>query len=270
LKLSIADSSMPPEPSGTFTAIPGNLPPGGGPVQLTWTSRNASTAFISGIGKVSLNGKATINISGPAISELTLSNITNTAILRDTVTVSGAGSRTLFSDNFNRPNGALGSNWMISAGNPTISGNMVISSTGGTALAYWNSSTFASGQFSRGNPSSTLPGYRYAYFGVRMGARGEGYFIKTDSQNSWIVYRPSNGAEQVLQTLNTSFSSRDVAEIRILGSVVSAYKNGFQMGVNQQSTAISSGSPGLGIAPDNNAAVDNWECGVLTRSGRGH
>jgi GH18 family chitinase len=269
LKLSIADSSMPPEPSGTFTATPKTLPPGGGPVQLTWTSQNARSASISGIGKVSLNGKLTINISGPAVSELTLSNITNTAILKDTVTVSGVSSRSLFSDNFDRPNGAMGSGWMTSAGNPTISANAVVSLTGGTALAYWKSSAVSPDQFSKGNPSSTLPGYRYAYFGVRMGADGKGYFIKTDGQNSWIVYRPSGGSDQVLQTLNTTFTSRDMAEIRVIGSVISVYKNGFQIGVNQNSAALSSGYPGLGVSPDNNAAVDNLECGILVPSGRG-
>lgn len=269
LKRSVADSSMPPEPSGTFVATPKTLPPGGGPVLLTWTSQNAGSALISGMGRVALNGKATINISGSTISELTISNITNTIILKDTITVPRVGSKSLFGDNFNRPNGPLGQNWTISAGEPTISGGVLISS-GGTALAYWNSLKFPRNQFSKGNPSATLPGWRYVYFGVRMGAKGQGYFIKTDGQNSWIVYRPLNDPEKVLQNLNAAFGPKDLAEIRVVGSVISAYKNGFQIGVNELSTALSSGSPGLGVSPDNNTGVDNWECGELAVRGPSH
>jgi hypothetical protein len=261
LKLSISDSALPSEPRGTFTATPSTLPLGGGAVRLTWKSQNARSALISGVGGVALNGSTTVNISGSAILTLTLSNSIYTTIFTDTVMVTGRSNQSSFSDNFNRVNGTLGSNWTTSMGSPAISSNVVTCSASGATFAYWSSSSFSDDQFSKGNPTGTAAGGRYVYFGVRMGANGQGYFIKTDGANSWIVYRPSGGAEQTLQTLNTGFLSTDVGEIRAIGATLSAYKNGFQIGVNQTSSVLSSGYPGIGVSPDNNTTADNWQGG---------
>ena len=270
LKAAIAGIQPSPMPTGTFTATPDSLPNGGGNVLLTWTSQHATSAVISGIGSVALNGSQTINISGTSVVALTLTNTTGGIVLRDTITVAGGGSGTSFSDNFNRANGGLGSDWTTSSGSPVVNSNRFCTSASGSALAYWSSSAVASDQFSKGNAISVLAGNRYVYFGVRMGSGGRGYFIKTDGSNSWIVYRASGGSDQVLQTLNTIFSSSDVAEIKVNGSTLSAYKNGFQIGVNQTHSALTSGSPGLGVSPDNNTSADNWQGGGLLPSGQGH
>jgi hypothetical protein len=102
-----------------------------------------------------------------------------------------------------------------------------------------------------------------------MGSNGQGYFIKTDGANSWMVYRPAGGSEQILQTLNTGFATSDVAEIKVAGTTLSAYKNGFQVGVNQTHSALTGGRAGLGVSPDNNTSADNWQAGGLLPGGGG-
>ncbi len=66
-----------PQPSGTFSASPDTLPPGGGNVILSWASQFATSAFIdNGIGAVPLNGSISVPVTASTIFRLTLSNAT--------------------------------------------------------------------------------------------------------------------------------------------------------------------------------------------------
>jgi hypothetical protein len=65
-----------PPPTGTFIASSDTLPAYGGSVTLTWTSSNASSAFINnGIRTVAVNGSITRTIRSTTKFILTLSNI---------------------------------------------------------------------------------------------------------------------------------------------------------------------------------------------------
>lgn len=75
LTVPIQVAGTPPPPSGTFSASPSKLPPGGGNVNLTWTSQNATDASIdNGIGTVPFNGSHNINVTASTVFRLSLSN----------------------------------------------------------------------------------------------------------------------------------------------------------------------------------------------------
>jgi hypothetical protein len=59
--------------SGSLSASPANLPPGGGTVTLTWTSQNATSASIDqGVGTVAVSGSMTVNVTESKTFTLTL------------------------------------------------------------------------------------------------------------------------------------------------------------------------------------------------------
>ena len=64
-------------PTGTFTANPTSLPYTGGNVTLTWTSQNATSASISGIGSVPLNGSQVVSVTTTTTWNLTLVGSSN-------------------------------------------------------------------------------------------------------------------------------------------------------------------------------------------------
>jgi hypothetical protein len=60
-------------PTGSFSASPSTLPPGGGTVTLTWSSTNADSATITpGIGPVGAQGSTTTNVAASTTFTLTL------------------------------------------------------------------------------------------------------------------------------------------------------------------------------------------------------
>jgi hypothetical protein len=79
-------------PSGTLTASPTSLPPGGGSVQLTWTSAHADSASIDqGIGRVGSQGSVSVSVKATTTYTLTLYGQTALTV-NATVTVQGTQS----------------------------------------------------------------------------------------------------------------------------------------------------------------------------------
>lgn len=76
-------------PTGTLTAVPAALPEGGGAVNVTWTSRNATSATADGIGPIPLNGSQVVTIVATTTWTLRLTNARGTTILTASTTVGG-------------------------------------------------------------------------------------------------------------------------------------------------------------------------------------
>jgi chitinase len=75
--------------TGTLTGSPTALPYGGGYTLLTWTSKNATSAFLNqGIGSVNVNGSITIGLKETAMFILTLSNETSSVSYSISIDVS--------------------------------------------------------------------------------------------------------------------------------------------------------------------------------------
>ncbi|MFN0159271.1 MAG: glycoside hydrolase domain-containing protein [Bacteroidota bacterium] len=89
-----------PSPTGSFSATPDTLPPGGGIVTLSWSSQNATSASIdNGVGTVALNGSLAVNVAASTVFRLSLTNSTGTQELAVPVfvqQVSGLPTGTFF------------------------------------------------------------------------------------------------------------------------------------------------------------------------------
>ena len=189
-------------------------------------------------------------------------NITNVAV---TCTTNSAGNA---SDNFNRADGGLGSNWTTVAGTaaPAIVSNTLRAGTASKLnSAYWSASTFGNDQFAQ----ASLPNSSGNQYGPGIAVRlsgSKGYFLwygnspntvslwRMDSSTSWTQLKQSG-------TLTVSPSS-DVWKIQAVGSTISGYQNG-NLVVQATDTNITSGSPGVWLYYASNQ-IDNWSGGDVT------
>ena len=128
-----------PKPSCTITANPSTVDKGGN-VTLSWTTKNASSASISGIGTVGLNGSYTVsNLQSSKTYTMTVSGNGTTATCKATVKV-------------NEP--------QVPDPSCTISANPSVVSYGGGTTLTWSSSNAVSASID-GIGAVSLAGSRY-------------------------------------------------------------------------------------------------------------
>ena len=189
-------------------------------------------------------------------------NITNVAV---TCSSNSAGTAT---DNFDRADGGLGSNWTTATGTaaPAIVSNTLRPGTASKLnSAYWSASTFGNDQFAQ----ASLPASSGTQVGPGIAVRlssTKGYFLwygnssstvslwRMDSSTSWTQLKQS-------AALTVSPSS-DVWKIQAVGSTISGYQNG-KLVVQATDTKITSGSPGVWLYYASNQ-IDNWSGGDVT------
>jgi hypothetical protein len=161
-----------------------------------------------------------------------------------------------FSDDFNRADGALGSNWaavtglgalaiigqQVSAASPTVCANAVATGAG----------TFAADQ----EASITVPtlgGSDFTGPAVRVSAGGgTGYAIYTDGGNTSTrgVYAFNGTALTRISSVNFPCSANDLLTLRVVGTdsslVLTALRNGTVVEtIVNPSTTYNSGQPGI-------------------------
>ena len=174
-------------------------------------------------------------------------------------------SATTVSDDFDRADGALGSNWTTVAGTAApeiVSNTLRVGTASALNSAYWSASTFGSDQFAQ----ASLPNISGTQYGPGIAVRlsgSKGYFLwygnspstvslwRMDSSSSWTQLKQS-------APLTVSPSS-DVWKIQAVGSTISGYQNG-NLVVQATDTNIKSGSPGVWLYYSSNQ-IDNWSGG---------
>jgi hypothetical protein len=166
-------------------------------------------------------------------------------------------------DNFNRADGGLGSNWTTQTGftAPAISGNRVVSG-GGYGFAYWNADVFNDAQYSQviyytsgGEPGVTVRA---------SGSRGYWLYLASAGSNTTNIFRyDSNGNYSNLAGLGSQIGNGDTGKLTANGSTIEAFKNGVSIG-SVTDTTYSSGSAGIEAG-----TLDDWEGGNLGGGGGG-
>jgi hypothetical protein len=170
-------------------------------------------------------------------------------------------------DNFNRADGSLGSNWVDS---PSFTGLSVISNTAGTAasawsMAYWNpaTNTFANDQTASvkcGPQTGTnymgpivrhQPGVSSGYFVFRNPGSGP--------SGGPYLYRLDNGAFTLLSTPAVIVLVGDTLGLGIVGSVLTIYVNG-SSAATFTDTTYTSGQPGIAAFA---ATLDDFLAGPI-------
>ena len=174
------------------------------------------------------------------------------------------------SDNFNRANGGLGSNWTTVSGTtaPQIVNNMAQPGSAGTLnSAYWSANTFGGNQYA----AASFPGSSGTNYGPGIAVRlsnSTGYFLwygnsastvsiwRMDSSSSWTELKAS---------ANLTVAATDVWQLQAVGSTLTGYQNGKQV-VTTTDTHYTTGAPGIWMYYATNQ-ITNWSGGdVATTS----
>lgn len=162
-------------------------------------------------------------------------------------------------DNFNRSDGALGSNW---TGITSFSGMEIVSNEartgeGGYKFAFWNAEGFGDDQYSEAvarNGTNAESGVI-----VRAIAEDKCYFFdfSTNSGNAFLFVL--DGSFTLLQSFGAVASVGDLLKIEAIGNAIKCYVNGVQVGTTTNDSTLASGSPGIGGARGiEDGAVDDW------------
>ena len=168
------------------------------------------------------------------------------------------------SDNFNRANGGLGSNWTTVSGTvaPQIVSNTVQAGSAGTLnSAYWSANTFGSNQYAAASfPNSSGTNYGPA-IAVRL-SNSKGYILwYGNSANTVSIWRMDSSSRwtQLKASAKLTIAATDVWKLQAVGSTLTAYQNGKQV-VTTTDTHYTTGAPGIWMYYAGNQ-ITNWSGG---------
>jgi len=173
-----------------------------------------------------------------------------------------------YSDNFNRANGSLGSNWTVIEGTWAITSDTAWATAVGSqsdAGAYYNGSPLAD-CYSQVTVVALPVGGTYAGPAVRMSQgtgstiNGYGFYV---TGTTWYLIKQVNGVHTNLATGSHTLASSDVLYIQAQGTTISAQINGSQVASVTDST-YTSGYQGMvyqfGSA---STTMDAWQGGGI-------
>jgi len=170
------------------------------------------------------------------------------------------------SDNFDRANGATGSNWTVYE-NMAGGGGQIVSMAWGPAQAFdwregqfWNATDFGEDQYSQARKVTTGTHIAVAVR-CKVGTSTRGYYYAWF--NTGVIEKGENGTVTTLTTTST-YTAADTVKLQVVGNVLTFYKNGASVGTyTDTGTPLpSGGQPGLlSINMGDGARMDDWEGG---------
>lgn len=171
-------------------------------------------------------------------------------------------------DNFNRADGAVGSNWTaLQNSGGAATGHQIISNqckAGGEVYCFsrWNADSFAADQYSQWKAVNTNA---YSGLMVRMNASGyvDGYqWLMYFGGVTGVLYRLDDGAFTQIANDPLQPASGSICKLTVEGSSLKMYDDGVQTGATQTDATYGTGSAGMFCAYVSGAAiVDDWEGG---------
>jgi len=176
-------------------------------------------------------------------------------------------------DNFNRADGGVGSNWTaLQNASAVASGHTIVSNqckaiqgTGNYAFSYWNADTFPADHYSQ-----VVAANLAAYCGivVRMPSSGmiDGYLLFNTLGGSTNSYRLDDGAFTLMASGLTAPAINSVMKITAESSAIKYYDDGVQMGTTQTDATYGTGRAGIFGYNDGSPVVglvDDWEGGSI-------
>jgi len=172
-------------------------------------------------------------------------------------------------DDFNRPNGELGPNWIKDpawGGGLNIAGNRAVTENSG--VHYWNADVFGPDQYSQirltgamGTWSGVLvrgnlrPG---PYYLVRVNPGGTDLYSSGNNSFTQLVHDPRPWATGDIVRLEVRTIVRNTAHLAV-------YRNGTELfSYDDAASFIANGQPGIGLrAGITGMSIDDWEGGVI-------
>jgi len=161
------------------------------------------------------------------------------------------------SDDFNRADGALGSNWTtVIGGGGEVAGNLARGNSATESGSMW---TIATTDFADNHEVQvTKVSDTFMNFGgpaVRMstGSGGNGYVYFNNGSLQKVVA----GTRSTIDGGLATFDAGDVIRIRATGTTIECWKNGVSQGTFGDSD-LATGQPGMLFYNDDSGALDDW------------
>jgi len=238
---------------------------------------SSSTGFSTGIASSGLATQS-LNVTGGGFTSTANGTFTaNRAItLPDASllfpntngTVPTSGYQNSAYDNFNRANGAIGSNWTVTQNGFNVTSNVIQgTSAGGNNIAFWNPNTFSNfGQFAQVTVTA-LNGTTDFVGPAVYGSSGANTYECVENTTTLAIQKIVANVRTNLVTaaLTGAVGDRLLLSVTLnpatLVATLTCYQNGVQQLQTTDST-FSSGSPGI-MQLGNVATMDNWSGGNL-------
>jgi hypothetical protein len=239
----------------------------GGTLPYAWSVASGSLPaglYLASASGVTSGVPTTVGVSSFGIKCLDNASLYDVQPLSITVN-SPAGGPVTYSDDFNRADGALGSNWMNWAdlAPMKIASNVAVGSSTADAGALWAANTPASNQFCQFKASSIND----ISLGVRIQATSlmAGYIFDVSSGASGARYRifvnSTNGTGVAVASVGGTFTSGDVFYTAVSGTNIVGQKNGTVV-CTATVTMYSNGLSGIYVY-GNVTTVDSFYAGDL-------
>lgn len=161
----------------------------------------------------------------------------------------------LATDDFNRANGSIGSNWtdtVDEGATPSISSNQVVSD-GGDAGAFWNANAFTADQYGQ----ITITENSGNFCGIILRANASDYVIFQQLGASEVaIYWRNGGAFDNIALASYAVQDGDVLRGEAEGTTFRLYVNGDLKCSGTNASAPSTGA--VGFIVSGTGIVDNW------------
>ena len=182
------------------------------------------------------------------------------------VTCGTGPTGTIASDDFNRPDGALGPSWTdITDGGLAISSQVVTGTAGAVRGDIWSAQGFSSDQYSQVEVTSTqLTGGQWIGPGVRLQNGGQNGYVGLYNWNNGspqlsVFKRSGGGWAQISSVYPVSpLAAGTTLKLSAVGSVISFLENGIVI-IQVTDASFTGGAPG--IVSFGNPTADTWSGG---------
>src|SRR5271157_673829 len=177
-----------------------------------------------------------------------------------------ASAAVVASDNFQRANGALGSNWTATSdGGLSIVSQQAAGTSGKTTGDIWTANTFTSDQFSQVQVTSTaMTGGEWIGAAVRMQSSGQNAYVGIYKWNSGspelVIFKRSGGGWAQLSAAYSTgvLPAGTQLELAAVGSTISFWQNGVKR-LSVTDSSFTGGAPGM--MAYGNGTAGSWSGG---------
>lgn len=168
---------------------------------------------------------------------------------------------TLFSDNFNRANGALGADWTSLGGAGTVGSNQYVC-PGTAGVDYYDNGTPGAAAWTQITASTRVAAANYHVIALRLDTGVFNWYeVNWDTSNARIV-RVDGGAGTNLGATLTPPANGDVVRIEMRSSTISVYYNDVLQTTRTDSTYSAAGRSAI-IALGSSGRLDDFSTGTL-------
>ncbi len=179
-----------------------------------------------------------------------------------------------YTDNFNRSNGGLGSNWTEqNSSSWSVEGNGVVCNSAVECAARYSAGTFANDQYAQLKLTTYNPSWMYLGVTVRASGTNNWYGAYVGGSGSTyelMLFKMVAGTwTQLGSTYSGSWAANDVIRVEANGTTIRALQNGTSR-ISVTDSALTSGQAGLtGYGPIDPSLLkgDDWEGGDLSTGG---